>query len=189
MERSRLQKLEQLRELTAKYTEIATGLGIVEDPEARILVLEVLKAKVQEKRLQPEATGLPTIVAGIPCDRCGYAPFTIEGKMERPPGTVEMTKPRLRPPLRSDRLKEEAVTDSVGNSLGKREDYGGNDSDSEAQPSLLTGAAMRVFQLWKPGALGQRVLPHSGHLVWTMWRSRYDPRQLFTVLSGAVRAS
>ncbi|KAK0169209.1 hypothetical protein PV327_011706 [Microctonus hyperodae] len=92
---------------------LGTGLGIVDDPEARILVLDVLKEKVQEKRLQivpagpsrwhcaqiikPKATGLPPIIVGVPCARCGYAPFTIKEKLERPHGEVEMTRPRPRP--------------------------------------------------------------------------------------------
>ncbi|KAK0078105.1 hypothetical protein PV326_009582 [Microctonus aethiopoides] len=66
MEGSRLQKLEKLRDLTQRYAEIAAELGIVEDPTARSLVMEVKKSEEQPLRV------------------------------------VEVPRPRLRPPLRSD---------------------------------------------------------------------------------------
>ncbi|KAK0073475.1 hypothetical protein PV325_009680, partial [Microctonus aethiopoides] len=53
MEGSRLQKLEKLRDLTQPYVEIAAELGIVEDPTARSLVMEVLKDKVKKSEEQP----------------------------------------------------------------------------------------------------------------------------------------
>ncbi|KAK0157174.1 hypothetical protein PV328_011791, partial [Microctonus aethiopoides] len=118
MEGSRLQKLEKLRDLTQPYVEIAAELGIVEDPTARSLVMEVLKDKVREKNLQVvpagperrmkiqfrirEETQHPLIVAGVPCERCGYSLLQVKKSEEQPLRVAEVPRPRLRPPLRSD---------------------------------------------------------------------------------------
>ncbi|KAK0156802.1 hypothetical protein PV328_012293, partial [Microctonus aethiopoides] len=93
MEGSRLQKLEKLRDLTQRYAEVAAELGIVEDPTARSLVMEVLKEK---------ETRYPTIVAGIPCERCGHSSLQITKREEVPTRVCGVPMPRLRPPLRSD---------------------------------------------------------------------------------------
>ncbi|KAK0071488.1 hypothetical protein PV326_001179, partial [Microctonus aethiopoides] len=118
MEGSRLQKLEKLRDLTQRYAEIAAELGIVENPTARSLVMEVLKEKVREKNLQVvlagperrmkiqfrirEETQYPTIVAGIPCERCGHSSLQLMKREEVSTRVCEVPMPRLRPPLRSD---------------------------------------------------------------------------------------
>ncbi|KAK0157048.1 hypothetical protein PV328_011966 [Microctonus aethiopoides] len=118
MEGSRLQKLKKLRDLTQRYAEIAAELGIVENPTARSLVMEVLKEKVREKNLQVvlagperrmkiqfrirEETQYPTIVAGIPCERCGHSSLQLMKREEVPTRVCEVPMPRLRPPLRSD---------------------------------------------------------------------------------------
>ncbi|KAK0156780.1 hypothetical protein PV328_012322, partial [Microctonus aethiopoides] len=118
MEGSRLQKLEKLRDLTQRYAEIAAELGIVEDPTARSLVMEVLKEKVREKNLQVVPAGPerrmkiqfrireemqhPVIVAGVPCERCGHSLLQVKKSEEQPLRVVEVPRPRLRPPLRSD---------------------------------------------------------------------------------------
>lgn len=111
MEGSRLKRLEKLREITELYAEVASEFGIAEDPAARTLVMDVLKEKVREKNLQvvlagperrmkvqfriPEVIELPTIVAGGPCAKCGYATLTITTKGETSPsGRVEAI-PRL----------------------------------------------------------------------------------------------
>ncbi|KAK0169571.1 hypothetical protein PV328_011876 [Microctonus aethiopoides] len=120
MEGSRLQKLEKLRELTQRYAEVAAELGIVEDPTARSLVMDVLKEKVREKNLQvvlagperrmrvqfriPTVIELPTIVAGAPCEKCGHAILTLTANGETSPSGRVEAMPRLRPPLRSDRV-------------------------------------------------------------------------------------
>ncbi|KAK0166573.1 hypothetical protein PV327_004067 [Microctonus hyperodae] len=162
MEGSRLQKLEQLRQLTAQYAEIATGLGIVDDPEARILVLDVLKEKVQEKRLQivpagpsrwhwaqivrPKATGIPPIIAGVPCERCSYAPFTIKNKLERPQGEVEVTRPRLRPPLRSDRPKEESAVSHKEDHVYKPPFYKPIPLITRSESEKITGELISILR-------------------------------------------
>lgn len=118
MEGSRLQKLEKLRDLTQRYAEVAAELGIVEDPTARNLVMDVLKEKVREKNLQVVLAGPerrmkikfrireemrhPTIVAGAPCERCGHASLQLMKREEVPARVCEVPMPRLRPPLRSD---------------------------------------------------------------------------------------
>lgn len=118
MEGSRLQKLEMLRDLTERYAEVAAGLGIVEDPTARGLVMDVLSEIVQNKRMQlvpagparryraqiilPKASQHPVIVAGAPCKQCGYASLQLTKSKEQTLRVVEVPRPRLRPPLRSD---------------------------------------------------------------------------------------
>ncbi|KAK0073227.1 hypothetical protein PV326_013626, partial [Microctonus aethiopoides] len=120
MEGSRLQKLEKLRDLTQRYAEVAAELGIVEDPTARSLVMEVLKEKVREKNLQvvlagperrmkvqfriPTVIEHPTIVAGAPCEKCGHAILTLTANGETSPSGRVEAMPRLRPPLRCDRV-------------------------------------------------------------------------------------